>query len=47
MRIRPSGADRSAIGMLVSKGLLPEATAEAVALLDGTRWRRNLPSTAT
>jgi hypothetical protein len=33
--------------VLVSKGLLPEATAEAAAFSDGKRWRRNLPSTAT
>ena len=33
--------------VLVAKGLLPEATAEAAALPDGKRWRRNLPSTAT
>jgi hypothetical protein len=32
--------------VLVSKGLLPEATAEAAALPDGKRWRRDLPSTA-
>jgi hypothetical protein len=42
-----AGQDRHHRHVLVSKGLLPEATAEAAALPDGRRWRRNLPSTAT
>jgi hypothetical protein len=42
-----AGQDRHHRHMLVSKGLLPEATAEAAALPDGKRWRRDLPSTAT
>jgi hypothetical protein len=43
----PAGWDRHCRHVLVSTGLLPEATAEAAALPDGKRWRRNLPSTAT
>jgi hypothetical protein len=42
-----AGQDRHHRHVLVSKGLLPEATAEAAALPDGKRWRRDLPSTAT
>ena len=42
-----AGQDRHHRHVLVSKGLLPETTAEAAALPDGRRWRRNLPSTAT
>jgi hypothetical protein len=41
---RPGPAHRH---VLVSKGLLSEATADTAALADGKRWRRNLPSTAT
>jgi hypothetical protein len=41
------GQDRHHRHVLVSKGLLPEATAKAAALPEGKRWCRNLPSTAT
>jgi hypothetical protein len=41
-----AGRDRHHRVVLVAKGLLSEAIAEAAALPDGRRWRRNLPSTA-